>query len=96
MDSIEITSKLKQAKPYLEENFHVNEIGFFGSFARGDADENSDIDILVGFSKIPGWDFFALEDYLENLLGKKIDLVTKAAIRKQLKTRILQEVKYIE
>ncbi|GEO02858.1 nucleotidyltransferase [Adhaeribacter aerolatus] len=92
----DLERKLKEIRPYLRERFQVNEIGYFGSFAENKQTEESDIDILVNFSITPGWEFFTLEEYLENTFNRKIDLVTKAALRNQLKERILKQVKYID
>lgn len=91
----EIERKLREIKPYLAEKFHVSQIGYFGSFAENNQNEGSDLDILVEFSNIPGWEFFALEEYLENVFKRKIDLVTKRALKYQLREQILNQVKYI-
>ncbi len=91
----EIESKLKAAKPYLLEKYHVKKIGYFGSYARGDFREDSDVDVLVDFSESVGWGFFDVKEYLEKLLGKKVDLVTKNALRLAWKDNILRQVKYL-
>ncbi|MEQ9440184.1 MAG: nucleotidyltransferase family protein [Cyclobacteriaceae bacterium] len=91
----EIESKLKAVKPYLTKEFGVDQIGYFGSFANGDYREDSDLDILVAFSKKIGWKFFDLKDYLESTIGRKVDLVTERSLRKQWKQAILKQVKYI-
>lgn len=95
MTSKYIEKKLKEIKPYLIDEFHVSRIGYFGSFAMNNQTDNSDIDILVEFSQTPGWEFFSLEEYLEKIFNRKIDLVTKAALKEQLKNVILKQVKYI-
>jgi len=76
----------------LSGKFEVMEIGIFGSYARGEQKKVSDIDILVKFQKPVGWEFIDLQDYLEHILGKKVDLVTFAAIRPKMRDRILNEV----
>ena len=91
----QIESKLKAVKPYLSKEFGVDQIGYFGSFANGDYREDSDLDILVAFSRKIGWKFFDLKDYLESAIGRKVDLVTERSIKKQWKQAILQQVKYI-
>jgi len=95
MTSEYIEKKLKEIKSYLIDEFHVSRIGYFGSFAMNNQTEKSDIDILVEFSQTPGWEFFSLEEYLEKIFNRKIDLVTKAALKEQLKNVILKQVKYI-
>jgi len=92
----DLEAKLKEIRPYLRDKFQVKEVGYFGSFAENKQTEESDIDILVEFSTIPGWEFFALEEYLENAFNRKIDLVTKAALRARVKEQILRQVKYID
>jgi len=91
----EIEHKLKILKPVLAQEFSVNKIGYFGSFAEQKQNENSDLDILVEFSKPIGWKFFSLEKFLEQHFGLEVDLVTKNALKKRLKGRILKQVKYI-
>ncbi|MDW7690985.1 nucleotidyltransferase family protein [Flammeovirgaceae bacterium SG7u.111] len=93
--SQDILAKLKELKPILNKEFSVKEIGVFGSFSTGLSTEESDIDILVELEKPIGWKFFSLELYLEKIFNKKIDLVTKNALKAQLKERILDEVKFV-
>ncbi|MBC8048044.1 MAG: nucleotidyltransferase family protein [Fimbriimonadaceae bacterium] len=91
----DIKSKLREIKPYLSDKYFVNKIGYFGSYSRNEFNEDSDIDILVEFVKPIGWDYFLLEEYLEKIFEKKIDLVTPNALKPQLKKYILNEVIYI-
>ncbi|MCG2760523.1 MAG: nucleotidyltransferase family protein [Candidatus Delongbacteria bacterium] len=81
--------------PELAEHYSVKRMGIFGSFSDGTYDQNSDIDILVDFEKPVGWKFFTLELYLEKILGRKVDLVTRNALKKQIRDSILSQVKYI-
>lgn len=85
---------LAKNKPVLQKRFHVEKIGIFGSYARGNQTEDSDIDILVTFSSPIGWEFVDLKEYLEEILGKPIDLVTIPALKPRMKDTILQEVVY--
>ncbi len=89
-----IKETLKRFKPILQEKFKVKEIGLFGSYVRGEESEKSDIDILVEFSEPIGWEFIDLVEFLEKILGRKVDLVTIRALKPQLKERILKEVVY--
>ena len=91
----DIEIKLKELKPFLADEYFISRIGYFGSYSTGDQTEESDIDILVEFSKPIGWKFFTLESYLEKVLGKKIDLVTIGALKHQLKDIILNQVKFV-
>jgi predicted nucleotidyltransferase len=90
-----ILNKLQELKPILYKEYAVKEIGLFGSFSDGSFTEESDIDILVELEKPIGWKFFSLEIYLEKIFNRKIDLVTKNALKKQIRDMILQKVKYV-
>lgn len=90
----DILDKLRELKPVLRKDFAVKEIGLFGSFTDNTYTEQSDIDIIVELEKPIGWKFFTLEMFLENVFGRKIDLVTKNALKEQIKDRILNQVKY--
>lgn len=91
----DILSKLKELKPALHKDYAVKEIGLFGSFSDDSYNEHSDIDLLVELERPIGWKFFSLELYLEKIFGRKIDLVTKNALKEQIKDGILQQVEYV-
>jgi len=91
----EIVNKLRQLKPVLDQRFSVERIGYFGSFSRNEETVHSDIDILVSFKKPIGWAFFDLQDFLEEELKLKVDLVTENALKEQLRDGILNSVRYI-
>lgn len=90
----QIENILKEKKTYLAENYHVSKIGIFGSYARNQQNDNSDIDILVEFNKPVGFEFFDLKDYLESLFNKPVDLVTINALKPYIKDEILSEVQF--
>jgi len=88
----EIKAVLELHKDELKERFGVKEIGIFGSYVRGEQRADSDIDILVDFERPIGWEIVDLKEYLENLLGMKVDLVPKrSVIRKPLLWKHIQE-----
>lgn len=88
-----IEEALKQRKKELAEKYKVKEIGIFGSFVRGEQKKKSDVDILVEFEEVPDlFRFLELERYLEGILGLKVDLVRRKALREELKSIILNEV----
>ncbi len=92
----EIKNILQKEKPSLMEKYNVKEIGIFGSFIRGEQNSKSDLDLMVEFAKPIGLlKFINLENYLRDLLGLKIDLVTKSALKPFIGQRILQEVVYL-
>lgn len=91
----DILLKLKELKPTLSKDYAVKEIGLFGSFSDETFSEESDIDILVELERPIGWKFFSLELYLEKIFNRKIDLVTKGALKDQIKDQILKQVNYV-
>jgi predicted nucleotidyltransferase len=94
-ERIDIETKLRELKPVLSQKYNVNRIGYFGSYSRNEQYEDSDIDILVSFSKPLGWEFFDLQDFLEKELKLKVDLVSEKALKDQLKQIILNSTKFI-
>jgi hypothetical protein len=93
----EILLFLKTNKSYLLKRFHCSEIGLFGSFARNEQSEKSDIDILVQFEKdVP--DLYNLElelkEYLKNQFNREIDICSKKWIKPIFKPMILKEAIY--
>ncbi len=91
----EILTRLQELKPILHKEYAVKEIGLFGSFSDNTFKDDSDIDILVELEKPIGWKFFSLEIYLEKVFNRKIDLVTKNALKEQIRDLILKQVNYV-
>ena len=90
-----ILLKLKELKPTLKKEFAVSKIGLFGSFSDGTFSEDSDIDLLVELERPIGWKFFSLELYLEKVFNRRVDLVTKSALKEPIKNTILNQVNYV-
>ena len=91
----EIVKILKEHKEELRRRYGVAEIGIFGSYVRGEQREGSDLDILIEFegeAKIGLIKFVNLENYLSELLGVKVDLIKKSALKPKIGKRILEEV----
>ncbi len=95
LSKTDIENKLQEIKPVLVDKFHVSKIGYFGSFVSEQQTDKSDLDLLVEFSEPVGWSFFTLEKFLEQALGIPVDIVTKNALKEQIKKPILNQVKYI-
>lgn len=93
----ELKEIIREHKPELSDEFGVAEIGIFGSVVRGEAREDSDVDVLVEFNRPIGLiKFMSLEYYLEQLFGGvKVDLVTRKALKPYIGSVILQEVQYV-
>jgi len=77
-------------------SYGVQRIGLFGSFVRGENKKDSDIDFLVDFHKEKKslHNLIYLGDYLENLFGRKVDIVTPQGLSKYIGPHILKEVQY--
>jgi len=93
-DLKQIEETLTQNKSVLRDKFKVVHIGIFGSYVHGEQSKVSDIDILVEFSDPVEWEFIDLKEFLDSLLEVKVDLVTKNALKPQIRDRILNEVVY--
>ena len=92
MDKEEILRLLREHKDELRKRFGVKSLAVFGSVARGEAGPDSDVDILVEFESSPGFDgYMALKFYLEDLLGRKVDLVMKSALKPWARDVVLRE-----
>jgi predicted nucleotidyltransferase len=80
----QILKILQDKKPHLQKKYPISELGIFGSYARGDFNEKSDIDILVDFNKrIDGFDYICLAHELEDAFSHKIDIVSRKGIKPQ-------------
>lgn len=77
----QIRSNLEKVRPNLDKKYPIKELAIFGSYARGEATEKSDLDIMVEFSKPVGYLFFDLAKELEEYLHLKVDLVSKKGIK---------------
>jgi hypothetical protein len=85
----EILDVLRKEKPSLQENLCLLSIGLFGSYAKGTQRRDSDVDLLVGFTE-PRFDFLAgVQIYLEDKLGRPVEVIRK---RKGLSERFLRRI----
>lgn len=89
----DLMKALSDHKKELGKEFNVKEIGIFGSYVRGEQKKKSDIDVLVEFAEPIGFfKFLELEERLEEILGLKVDLVSKKALKPRIGRYILEEV----
>lgn len=90
-----IKSLLTELKPELMSRYHVRTIGLFGSIVRNDFSSQSDIDIIVDFTRPVGVEFIDLGDFIENKIKRKVDLVSKNGIREKYYKAIEREIVYV-
>ena len=93
MNREEVLDILRTHKPTLADRFGVTELALFGSFARDEATDKSDIDILVKFDKpATSKTYFGVQFYIEDLLGRPVDLGTEDSLRSELRPYVEREV----
>jgi len=92
-----LLTQLSSQKDALQK-FGVNRIGVFGSVARGEATDKSDVDLLVEFdpAKKTYRNYLGTATFIEELLGRSVDLVTPQALSPYIKPHILKDVRYVE
>ncbi len=92
----EIKELLQRHKETFREQYGLKEIGIFGSYVRGEQGAESDVDILIELEKPIGFvRFIRLENALSQLLGVRVEIVTKKALKPYIGKRILEEVRYV-
>ncbi len=92
-DLNEILVILRNLLPYISHKYGVASIGVFGSYARDQHNFNSDLDILVSFSKVPTLlKFVELKNYLSDKLQINVDLVMKDSLKPRIGKNILEEI----
>jgi predicted nucleotidyltransferase len=88
-----ILGSLRAALPDLKQRWPIRSLGLFGSFARGDAGDDSDIDVLVEFEHPVGLSaFLGLESELHSLLSRRVDLVSRAALKPHMGREVMRDL----
>jgi hypothetical protein len=93
---MELNAEQKQKIIEICKRNDISYCAIFGSFARGEATEESDIDLLVKFSKPKGWDWLDAAVEIENVLGRKVDLVTENGLHPRIRERVLKDLQVIQ
>lgn len=88
----QVIELLRDSYAFLASEFGVRRIGLIGSFVKGHSHEASDIDILVEFARPIGLRFVKLVDYLENLLGRKVEVLTPAEFQNIRSQRVAKSI----
>ncbi|MGC3985744.1 MAG: nucleotidyltransferase family protein [Pseudorhodoferax sp.] len=96
MDPAAVLQLLAQHKRSMAERFGVLDLALFGSVARGQASEHSDVDLLVRFDgPATSERYFGLMFYLEDMLGQPVDLVTDKALRPELRSHVERDAIHV-
>ena len=86
MNRDEILDLLREHKPALAERFGLTRLALFGSFAKDQATDHSDVDIVVEFDTSPDWKtYFGAVSYLEDILGRPVEMATISEVRKEIR-----------
>jgi predicted nucleotidyltransferase len=92
----EIKQTLRATKPLLQQQYRVTEVGVLGSYARGEQTQTSDVDVLIDYEQAPTlFKLVELRDYLAQVVGVKVDVVTKNGLKPRIRERVLSEVVYV-
>ena len=91
----EIKSTLEQNKNYLFSEYPIKSIAIFGSYARKQQNNESDLDLLIEFNEKIGIRFIDLANEIEDLIGFKIDLISKKGIKDKYYQSILSDLIYV-
>lgn len=93
MNRAELLKRLRAHKTTLVQNFGVTELAIFGSFARDQAADDSDVDILVQFNgPATSKQYFGVQFYIEDLLSRQVDLVTNKALRAEVRPYVERDI----
>ncbi len=92
MNRTALVDRLRNDRAALHQRYGVRSLALFGSYARDAARPDSDVDLLVDFQSTPSLRAYAdLKEHLEGLLGYPVDLITRQALRRELRARIEAE-----
>ncbi|QAU12158.1 DNA polymerase beta [Halorubrum sp. BOL3-1] len=92
----DISTRLAQLKPRLEQEYPISELGIFGSYARGEQRSDSDLDVLVAFERpVTLFDLVRLENELTGELGVEVDLVTKDSLKPRIESQVTDDLVFV-
>lgn len=96
MNRAEALDLLREHKPALADRFGVTGLALFGSFARDQAANDSDVDVLVEFDTPPDWKtYFGAVSYLEDILGRPVDMATISDVRKEIRPFVERDAVHV-
>ena len=89
----QVMARLREHYPILVARYGVKRVGVFGSFAKGTPTESSDIDLLIEFERPLGLQFVDLVEYLEHILGRRVDVLTPEGVRGIRVARVARDIR---
>lgn len=93
LNRADVLDFLRQHKPIMKERFGVSDISLYGSFARDEAREDSDIDVVVKFGVKPTFrSYFGAQVYLEDVFGRSVDLARMHELRKEIRPYVERDL----
>lgn len=93
----EVLKILEKDLPFLRESFHVDKVGLFGSYARQEQTEQSDLDLLVDFETTPDFiQLVELEEHLSSLLDIKVEILTSGGIKDRVRPNIMKDMEFVD
>ena len=96
MNRDDVLNLLRTRKATLSERFGVAELAIFGSFARDEAGEDSDLDVLARFEgDVTSKGYFGAQFYIEDLLGREVDLVTRKELRAEIRPYVERDIIHV-
>ena len=87
-----VIEALRKSLPELKDRFSVSKIGVFGSYVKGNQNDDSDVDIYIEFDRVPGLEFIELAEQLERIVRKKVDLLTPLGLKSIRNARIRHDI----
>jgi predicted nucleotidyltransferase len=95
-DAEDIREELAALKPQLQERYPIDDLGVFGSYARGEQQPDSDLDVIVTFEEpVTLFDLVRLEEELTRRLDITVDLVTGDSLKPRVATRVAEDIVYV-
>lgn len=96
MNRATVLNQLRAHKAAIAQRFGVVDLAVFGSFARDQATDASDVDILVRFDGPAGWKrYFSTQAYLEDLLDRPVDMATRTELRAEIRPYVERDIVHV-
>ena len=89
----DVIETLRDHKQILKDRYGVAQISLYGSFARDEANEDSDIDLIIDFDETPNWHvFYGAQRYIESIFGRSVDVSRSGNLRKEIQPHVNRDL----